>query len=40
VDAALAIERMGHQEDLSGFYAALGALEQTLSKFKDELEEL
>src|SRR5258708_33578085 len=40
VDAALAIEKMGHQQDLSGFSAALGALEQTLSNFKPELEEL
>jgi len=40
VEAALIIEKMGHQQDLSGFSAALGTLEQTLSKFKDELIEL
>jgi two-component system, sensor histidine kinase and response regulator len=40
VDAALAIETMGRHQDLSGFSAALGALEQTLSRFRHELEEL
>ena len=40
VDAAQAIEQMGHQQDLSGFSAALGALEQALSTFKEELQDL
>ncbi|MEQ1883504.1 MAG: Hpt domain-containing protein [Bryobacteraceae bacterium] len=40
VDAALTLEKMGRQHDLSGFTAALGALERTLSQFKHELEEL
>ena len=40
VDAALALENMGRGGDLSGFSAALAALEQTLGRFKSELEEL
>ncbi|MEQ1946606.1 MAG: Hpt domain-containing protein [Bryobacteraceae bacterium] len=40
VDAALTLEKMGRQHDLSDFTTALSALEQTLSKFKHELEDL
>ena len=40
VDAAFALEKMGHEQDLADFSAVLGTLEQALSKFKSELEEL